>query len=209
MRTVHGPYCLRVFVLLTAISVVAHAELKKSQDGSIPFAFPELAVLDRYAGPWEVVESHFNKRGEVVGTAKGIEEGVWILDRRTLRRTYTSGEEGNLFKAIGMISWDAVARKYRGTWFDNASSSGPTTLNGEWSDATRTMTYSLTSSDAAGKAVDHKVIDKFLDDERRLVSTYRVISGQVEKVIEVQFTRARPCPSNLGVIMESKPGDKD
>jgi hypothetical protein len=166
------------------------------------FASQELAVLDRFAGPWNVSETHYNTRGEVVGSAKGTEEGTWVLDRRALRRTYTSGEEGNLFRAIGMITWDAATKQYEGAWFDNASTNGPTTLTGVWDESSKTMTFTMTSTATDGKPVQHKVIDRFLDDEHRIATTYKVVGNQVEKVIEVQFTRARPCPSNLSVIPE-------
>ena len=203
---------LNRWVLITSLVAgyaIANAGLKQRPDNDPSFAFPELAVLDRFAGPWEVAESHYNKRGEVVATAKGIEEGVWILDRRTLKRTYSTGEEGKLDRAIGMISWDSVGKKYKGMWFDNASANGPAVFSGEWDEAAKTMTITLTSSDTEGRSIDHKVVDKFIDEERRLVTTYRVNEGQIEKIIEVQFRRARPCPSNLGVIMEGKTGDRD
>ena len=173
---------------------------EKSNKEPAAFASAELAVLDRFAGPWNVAESHFNTRGEVVGSAKGIEDGAWVLDRKVLQRTYTTGEEGRLFRAIGMISWNPALKRYEGTWFDNASISGPSALSGVWDEAAKTMTFTLTSSAPDGKAVQHKVIDKFLDDEHRVVTTFKVDGALVEKVIEVQFKRAVPCPANVGVI---------
>lgn len=178
-------------------------EQKPTKDAVPEFASPELAVLDRFAGPWNVAESHFNARGEIVGSAKGIEGGAWILDRRALQRTYTSGEEGKLFRAIGMITWDAAEKQYEGTWFDNSGNSGPTALTGLWDEPSKTMTFTLTSNTSDGKPVRHKVIDRFLDEEHRVATTYKVVGNQVEKVIEVQFTRARPCPGNLGVLPEN------
>ena len=152
---------------------------RDSKEKTGEFASLELAVLDRFAGPWNVSEVHYNSRGDVVGSAKGIEEGAWVLDRRSLRRTYTSGEEGNLFRAIGMITWDAAEKQYEGTWFDNASTSGPTALTGVWDEASKTMTFTLTSTAPDGKPVQHKVIDRFLDAEHRIATTYKVIGNQV------------------------------
>ena len=166
-------------------------------------ASPELAVLDRFAGQWEVSESHYDSLGAVVGSAKGIEEGAWILDGRTLQRTYTTGVEGNLFRAVGMITWDAAEKHFEGVWFDNTSTNGPTALTGTWDEASKTMTFTLSSTGPDGKPIQHKVIDRFLDDEHRLVSTFKVTGNQVEKVIEVQFKRARPCPTNIGMVRES------
>lgn len=163
---------------------------------------PELAVLDQFAGPWEVRESHLNSRGEVVATAKGIEEGAWVLDRSVLQRTYITGEEGSLFRAIGLVAWNADQKRYEGTWFDNVRSGGPTTVTGTWDSASRTMTYTLVSIASDGMAVQHKVVDKFVDDERRMVTTFKVDGSLVEKVLEVQYARAEPCPPNVGIVPE-------
>lgn len=171
---------------------------------------PELAVLELFAGPWEVRESHLNSRGEVVATAKGIEEGAWVLDRKVLQRTYITGEEGALFRAIGLVSWNTEQKRYEGSWFDNVRSGGPTTFTGTWEAATRTMTFTLMSGGSDGKAQQHKVVDKFLDDENRMVTTFKVDGGLVEKVLEVRYTRAEPCPPNVGIVPEfsGKPSKK-
>jgi hypothetical protein len=174
---------------------------EKDTKETVAFVSAELAVLDRFAGPWNVSESHFNARGDVVGSSKGIEEGAWVLDHKALRRTYTTGQEGSLFRAIGMIAWDAAEKRYKGAWFDNTSTSGPTTLTGTWDEPSKTMTFSLSSTAPDGKALQHKVIDRFLDDEHRIATTFRVDGTQVEKVIEVQYTRAVPCPPSVGIVV--------
>lgn len=181
----------------------APKEQKSSKETQPEFASPELAVLDRFAGPWNVAESHFNSRGDVVGSAKGIEEGAWVLDRRALRRTYTSGEEGKLFHAIGMITWDAAEKQYEGTWFDNANTTGPTALTGVWDEPSRTMTFTLRSNAPDAKPVQHKVVDRFVDEEHRVATTFKILGNQMEKVMEVQFARARPCPNNLRILPEN------
>jgi hypothetical protein len=175
---------------------------EKSIEKSSAPASAELSVLDRFAGQWEVSEAHYNLVGEVVGSAKGIEEGAWILDGRALQRNYTTGVEGNLFRAVGTITWDAAEKQFEGMWFDNTSTNGPTAVSGTWDETTKTMTFTLTSTGQEGKPTQHKVIDRFLDDEHRVATTYRVVGSQVEKVIEVQFKRARPCPTNLGMVRE-------
>ncbi len=203
--------CFVPAVLLAGIAVAQVAGTQKSSPGEKlknkdkveEFVWPELTVLDKFAGPWEVSESHYNSRGEVIGSARGIEEGAWALDRRVLRRTYTTGEEPKLYRAVGMITWDAAEKVYKGAWFDNATTSGPTSLTGVWDESARTMTFTLNSNSTEGKPVQHKVVDRFLDDEHRIVTTYKTIGNQVEKVIEVQFTRARPCPGGVGIIPES------
>lgn len=183
-------------------------EPTKSKEKSPELAWPELVILDKFAGPWNVSESHYNSKGDVIGSAKGIEEGTWVLDRRVMRRTYTTGEEGNLYRAIGMITWDPASKVYRGTWFDNRSTIGPTAITGgSWIPEAKMMKFTLTSVTADREILQYEVTDRFLDDDHRIVTTFKVIDKEVQKVLEVQFTRAHPCPANVGIIPETPKSD--
>ena len=204
-----------------AVSVLADPPSKPAEPGGgrpkseaarkepPPFPSAELAVLDRFAGPWSVRETHYNARGDTIGSAKGAEETGWMLDRKVLHRTYTTGEEGSPFRALGMITWNPVSKRYEGTWFDNTGACGPTTISGTWDESSKTMTFTLSSAAPDGKTVEHKVIDRFLDDEHRIATTFKVEGSRIEKVIEVQFSRTIPCPAKIGIIDPEISKNKD
>ncbi|MEK7710981.1 MAG: DUF1579 family protein [Planctomycetota bacterium] len=169
----------------------------KDKDGATngDSASPEVAVLDRFIGPWNVVENHFNARGDVVATVKGTEEVVWVLDKHAIRRTYATGGESSVYRAIGMLAWNPTRRGYEGAWFDNTSVVGPTQVSGAWDDASLTMTLTLTSSTSDTEKQQFKVVERFTDDEHRIATTYKLRGGEVEKVLEVQYVRTIPCPA--------------
>ncbi len=169
---------------------------------------PELARLEMFIGPWRVIEEHFNRRGDVVATVKGTEEITWILDHCAIRRMYLSDSDAKVYRAIGTLTWNEVEGKYQGVWFDNASKGGPTTAEGVWDEGTRTMVFTLESLATDGSVVKHKVVERFVDEKRRVATTYLLKDAEIVKRTEVQYERAIPCPAHLRPIFDDALGRK-
>lgn len=162
----------------------------------------QTALLELFFGSWSVTEKHFNKQGEVVATAKGSEEVRWLVDRRVLERTYITSTGSAVFRAIGLLSWNDVLKCYQGVWFDNLSTSGPNSVKGQWQQDTRTMVFSVESSGEDGATVRHKVVERFIDEEKRVATTYRIAGTQVVKLLEVHYKRTIPCPAGVRIIYD-------
>lgn len=167
---------------------------------------PEIAHLALFIGPWRVSEEHFNARGEVVATVKGTEEITWILDRHAIRRVYQSGSGPTIYHAIGTLTWNDVDKKYHGVWFDNVSSAGPTTVTGEWNDEALMMVFTIESFAKDGSVVRHKVVERFINEERRVATTYLIKGTEVVKRIEVRYKRSIPCPARIRPIFDDSVG---
>lgn len=173
------------------------------KDGKvIPFESEELARLDMLTGPWKLTETHYDKRGNEVGTAEGTEEITWILDQRAIRRVYTRSGASSAYHAIGTLTWNEAEKKYRGVWFDNASKTLPVHVTGEWSPDNRSWILTLESKAADGSPVRYKVVEEILDDERRVATTYKLTGSQVLKSMMVEYRRAVPCPARLRPIFD-------
>ena len=125
-----------------------------------------------------------------------------MVDRRVLERTYITSTGSAVFRAIGLLAWNDVLKCYQGVWFDNVSTSGPNSVKGEWKQDTRTMVFSVESSAEGGVTVRHKVVERFIDEEKRVATTYRIVGTQVVKLLEVQYKRAIPCPAGVRIIFE-------
>ena len=166
------------------------------------FANPQLASLDLYVGTWDVAEEHYDARGHVVATVQGAEEITWILDQHAIRRTYTTSTESRVFRAIGTLTWNKATQQYRGVWFDNVSTTGPTRVTGAWSPDTLTMVFTLESLADDGSTVRYKVVERFLDEERRLATTYLLKGSEVVKRLEVHYKRTIPCPDRLRIVFD-------
>lgn len=172
------------------------AEQGKPTSGEKPvkFANPELELLEVFIGPWSVTESHFNSRGELIATVKGTEDINWILDHHAVRRAYSTATDSTIFKAHGTLTWNDVEKKYHGVWFDNVSTTGPTTAMGTWDAETKTMNFQLESADSAGATVRYRVVERFTDPQTRVATTYLIDGGNLVKRMAVEYKRATPCP---------------
>lgn len=189
------------FVAVTALSrvptlaeppVSASAQQKIDRpDGDPPNT--ETARLQQWVGSWALVERHFDSVGNVVATAKGQEDIIWILDKHAVRRSYAAGESG--FRANGTLAWNAPLRRYEGMWFDNAATNGPTRCRAEWNNESKTMVYTLESVTADGKPLIHRCVEQWLDDERRTAATFLVQGETLVKRVEVEYKRTTPCPA--------------
>ncbi len=178
-------------------------EPSKSDEG-VKRVVAELAPLEMIVGPWSVTESHYNALGELVATVKGTEEITWILDRRAIRRVYTTKTEATVFRAIGTLTWNDVQKKYHGVWFDNVSTGGPAIVKGEWSPETRTMVLTVASLAKDGSTLKYKVVEKLLDEQSRVATTYLIKGTEVVKRMEVNYRRMVPCPDRIRVIYGEK-----
>lgn len=199
---------VRVLLLLSLSGVCFGAQpaatppkVSPPTEANVEFAGPELERLDLFVGAWSVVESHFDPRGEVVATTKGTEEIVWVLDHRAIRRTYTTSGGTSTFRALGLLTWNAMEKKYQGTWYDNVSTLGPTGVKGEWVQDTKTLTLEIESLGSDGKPVRHRVVEKFEGLEKRTATTYRVDGTNLIKRLEVVYQRTTPCPARLRTII--------
>lgn len=166
-----------------------------------------MALFEAMIGVWNVTEHHYNERGKEVSTAKGTEEIHWILGKHAVRRSYTTSYSGGrAYHAIGTLTWNSAEKKYRGTWFDDVSTSGPTMVSGVWNKDSRTMEYLLESQAANGSTIRYKVVDKFVDEKHRVATTYFVRDAQLLKRLEVYYNRPKPCPAARSLIFLDEPG---
>jgi len=171
-------------------------------EGSTPteYVSPEIARLEPLIGPWDLTETHFDDRGEVIGKVKGKEEITWILDRRAIQRTYISGTEPNLYRALGTLTFNEVERKYHGVWFDNASTAGPRITKGEWAEESAAFVFTLESVSQDGSKVQYRVVERFVHEEKRVATTYVIKGDESVKRMVVTYTRPVPCPGRLRII---------
>lgn len=193
----------RLLASLTACFAIGAAAQSPSQDQSHPaaeesvvFAAPELETINRFLGPWNVKQTHFDAKGEVVARTKGTEEISWLLDRRVLRRAFTIESGDTVYRAIGTLTWNGTTQQYEGFWFDNHSLGGPVTVTAEWQADTSTMIFTHESLDESGSKVTHRTVDRFIDEENREAATYLLDGSRVKKLFVTYYKRAKPCPAN-------------
>ncbi len=196
-----------LFAAQTSAAVPAKAlaskEIKSKAQSFDAAAHPELARLDLFLGTWSVAETHYDRRGHVVATVKGAEEVAWILDHHAIRRSYQTETGSGLYRASGMLTYNAALKEYRGVWFDNISDSGPSHVKGDWLEETKTMVFTVESIGADGETRRYKIVEQFPDEQRRIATTYLLSGDEVVKKMEVTYVRTVPCPARIrGVFNE-------
>lgn len=193
-----GPGRAVIGLLLLAVAAEPEAAPTEGDGGAerkIEFVNAETGRLDVFVGTWRVAQNQFDMRGKLIGTLKGTEEVRWLLDHRAIVRTVTLNTESSVIRAVGMFAWDAAEKRYRGAWFDNYSTSGPSTAVGGWDETGRKMIWTLETKNAAGVAVQYRIVDSFVDDTRRESTTFRLSGDDVVKELVTQYERTTPCPS--------------
>jgi len=166
------------------------------------FISPQIARLEMLVGTWKLTEKHFNSDGEVIAAAEGTEHIIWILDRHAIRRVYQSGTDTRMYEAIGTLTWNDVAGKYHGVWFDNISTAGPVTVEGDWNDESLVVEFTTESQGRDGSTVRHKVAERFVDEKNRVATTHLIDGSDLIKRLEVEYVRTVPCPPRFRPILD-------
>jgi len=174
------------------------AKASQVEDGEeAELAWPELQVCERYLGAWKLVEHHYNAEGKVVATVEGAEEVTWIVGNRAIQRRYISGARKALYRAVGTLTWNKVEGKYHGVWFDSASDDGPRTVKGNWDEKSQTLTFIMEVKGKDGPPTTHKIVEKFVNEQRRVTTTFRVDGDKTVKLLEIDADRISHCPTGV------------
>ena len=179
--------------LVGLMSPHAHATDDKSDSATLSFD-QALRVLDQWLGMWIVVERHFDPSGNVVGETKGSEEVRPILDWHGIRRIYRSAGTSATYEAEGTFTWSEASSSFKGFWIDNQSTNGFVESQARWDADTRTMIYETRRAKPGGTEETYRIVERFIDDEHRQATTYRLRGKQLTKLLEVNYRRSGPCP---------------
>jgi len=195
--------CFRLWpVLVLVLSISTYGQDKKPDKPTEPFRYvnPETARLEQFIGTWKVTERHFAENGKIIASATGLEEITWMLDRRAIQRSYRTSSGKTAFHAIGILTWNGAEKKYHGVWFNNTSTTGPTIVKGDWPEESATLTMELEATAGDGSRLKLKVIERHIDHDKRVRTTYSIDGDQVVKRLEVSYERTIPCPAKMRIL---------
>lgn len=112
---------------------------------------PELRVLNHWVGQWDCDMTVKPNAGLPQGLqAKGTASAEWVLGGRFVQQTATSegvnGKPG--IKVMTLMTYDPQKQAYRGWIF--FSTGAVRQIEGQWDEATRTMTAKSRDADSGG-----------------------------------------------------------
>ncbi|HNQ23319.1 MAG TPA: DUF1579 family protein [Phycisphaerae bacterium] len=156
---------------------------------------PPLKPLAWFVSPWNVVERHFTPDGRML-EVKGTEKIKWVLDKHAVQREYVTGTAPRQYQALGLLTYNELEQRFQGHWYDNTSATGPTAVYGTWDAQARTLTFAYESVGMDGATRRFQVVDRFVDDDQRVATTYLIQGAERTKQMEVLYKRAIPCPAD-------------
>lgn len=155
-------------VLAAAVAGGCHKGVDLSEMMKPPARPAELERLGMFVGTWEGTGEMRMPGSDEVLTGKGTSRYAWDADKWLLveRGEYMMGEHGPML-GMGIWSWDAKARKYRMSWFDNYGGIGSGTAT--YDEPTRTWRmksrgyYSTTGHKSVGEGTIRMVDDATME----------------------------------------------
>jgi hypothetical protein len=145
---------MRTFALAT-FAAAAYASVAAAEE---PAASPELKVLDQWIGTWE--EESTNKPTPwlpEVQTKTVVTKREWALRHRFVRAEGTW--EPDQTECLHLITFDAIAKKYRSWYFDSANTMPRGAVTGEWDAEKKTMTWRGVDEGGNKTEGEHKIVD--------------------------------------------------
>jgi hypothetical protein len=172
---------MRVIVVIGLCAVVSAA---MALGGEGPAKPPELKLLDRFVGTWDVE----SVSKPAVWTAKEVREKLVEVRELVLDRWFLEGKSRSEDGKSGLYSWmmtyDSVRKEYRVWLF--ASGGFSIHWSGQWDEATSTLSF----TGDAGSGVTSKGTTHFIDKDHyefRLIA--RDSDGKVYQDMKNTLTR--------------------
>jgi hypothetical protein len=162
----------------------------ESAQPPMPAPGPEHAKLFKLLeGTWNA-DGKFWMGGPDPVVTKGTETNRVALGGFWLLSDYQADFLGSLFQGFGTLGYDQATKKYVGAWHDSWTS-GITTSEGAWDDATRTLDLAVDMPDptSGGRATMRELIVFRADGSRLFTMSYTGPDGKEVKVAEIVYTQ--------------------
>ena len=154
-------------------------------------------LLGELTGTWNYVLKISMGPNKPVVETDGIVVRKAIMDGRYYLADFAvemlPGADGKLqkanFKGKSIEGYDNVKRKFVSIWIDNGST-GPTTFEGTYDPAARSLTYTSETEQQPGKKTKVREVIKVTDSNHYRLDWYEEHGGREIKTIEISYTRA-------------------
>lgn len=165
----------------------AEAAMKAWMDYATPGAMQKMIAMAD--GDWKTDMTYWMAPGAPPMTTTGSCTNKMIMGGRYQESRFTSSMDGQPFEGTGILGYDNVRKVFVSTWIDNMGT-GIVYLEGKWDDATRSITFTGTVTDAmAGKAMPMREVFKWVDDNNQVMEMYMMADGKEYKSMELKYTR--------------------
>jgi hypothetical protein len=180
-----------LFVALNATPVVV-AAAGAQQMPPMPKPGPEHEILKMDVGTWDASVEIFPGPGAPPMTSKGVEVSTIGCGGMCLITDF-KGElmPGMAFQGHGIMTWDAVKKKYAGSWTDSMST-GLAMTEGIYDAASKKATGSMEGPNMTGEIVKSRTVTEYPAADSRVMTAYtRGPDGKEMQSMRITYTRRK------------------
>jgi Protein of unknown function (DUF1579) len=177
----------RLLPLLTVSIAVSTAAWAQDAPG-MPKPGPEHQLFLADQGTWDAVVE-LNAGGPTPMTSKGVQTDVVGCSGLCLVSDFKGEMMGAAFDGHGVTAFDALKKKYVGSWTDTMSM-GLLVSESSYDAATKRMTGWMEGPDGSGKVTKSKIVNDYPDKDHKVMTMYTVGSdGKEVQAMRITYTR--------------------
>ncbi len=160
------------FTLVCGLVVVARAAQAPTppQPPPMPKPGPEHALFKEDEGTWDAAVEIFVP-GQPPMTSKGVETNTVGCSGLCLITDFKGDMMGSVFHGHGTVAYDALKKKYVGSWTDSMSV-GLATTEGTYDPAKKTFNASFEAPDMTGNVMKSRSVTEYKDRTTRVFTMY-------------------------------------
>lgn len=149
---------------------------------------PMHQVLAKGVGEWKAEITMWMDPSQPSQKAEGTSVCEPILDGRYFQIKQTSFLMGMPFSGMEIVGYDNAKKTFFSMWIDNMGT-GIMHLEGKYDEATKTITYTGTSTNPMGIDVKVRETIKYIDENNTFFEMFMEQNGSEVKTMEIKFTR--------------------
>jgi hypothetical protein len=184
---------MKTFRFLALVALAALSLTTRAAAQQMPVPTKEHEALARDVGVWDGDSSMWTSADAPPLKSKGVETnrmlgGFWLVS------SYEGDMLGQKFTGQMSLGYDPVKKKYVGVWVDSVSPHLQM-LEGDWDEATRTMTLTMSGTDfATHQPMTANLTTRYLNDDAKVFEMYapsEADPAKMQKVMEVKYQRRK------------------
>ncbi len=151
-----------------------------------------MRVLESDLGQWECAVRLYTDPNAEPETSKAQESShkigeMWVVGE------FKGEMFGSPFHGASQFTYDAIKKKYIGTWIDS-SSPNMTKMEGTWDAKSKTLTMFGTAQEPTGDTMKTKLVTQYKEADTRTMTMYMAAPGGGDdwiKMMVVDYTRKK------------------
>ena len=175
-----------VAVFITGFAVDAAAQ----EPPAMPTPGPAHQELTADEGTWDAVVEITPGPDMPPMTSKGVEVLTIGCGGLCLITDFKGDMIGMPFHGHGTMTWDAVKKKYVGSWTDSMSW-GLQLTEGSWDPATKKYTGTMEGRDSMGNITKTRTVSEHADGKRVMTAFTRGPDGKEFQVLKITYTKRK------------------